>query len=134
MHFSVPEGWARSTSGPVTTFTDKYNSISIKVRKRATAPTVASAKREDIPELRRSVPNFAPGEVSMVTRAHGPAVHITYLLDSAPNPVTDKVVRDVAERFEFWHQGQEAILTLTGPQHADNVDPWRIVSDSLQWK
>ena len=134
VHFSVPEGWAKATSGPVTTFTDKYNSISIEVRKRATAPTVASAKREDVPELRRSVPNFALGEVSMVTRAHGTAVHITYLLDSATNPVTDKVVRDVAERFDFWHQGQEAILTLTGPQHADNVDPWRIVSDSVQWK
>ena len=61
-------------------------------------------------------------------------MHITYLLDSAPNPVTDKVVRDAVERYEFWHAGQEAILTLTGPEHADNVDPWQIVSDSLQWK
>ncbi len=134
VHFTVPEGWAKATSGDVTTFTDKYNSVSIEVRQLATAPTVASAKKVDLAELQSTVPHYAPGEVTLVTRAHGTAVHITYLLDSAPNPVTDKVVRDVAERFEFWHAGEEAILTLTGPEHADNVDPWQIVSDSLQWE
>ncbi|GAB3779847.1 hypothetical protein [Nocardioides ungokensis] len=134
VHYSVPEGWARSSSRGVTTFTDKYNSISIEVRKRAGAPTVASARSQDVPALKRSVPSFSGGAVTMVSRKHGSAVHITYQLDSAPNPVTDKVVRDVAERFEFWHSGQEAILTLTGPVNADNVDPWQIVSDSLQWR
>jgi len=133
VHFSVPEGWARSTSHGVTTFTDKYNSISIEVRPRAHPPTVASTRRQDVPELRRSVPSFVARGVTTVTRAHGSAVHLVYLLDSAPNPVTDKVVRDVAERFEFWHAGQEAVLTLTGPEHADNVDPWQVVSDSLHW-
>ncbi|MCW2845259.1 MAG: lipoprotein [Nocardioides sp.] len=134
VHFMVPEGWAETTSGGVATFTDKYNSVSIEVRPRGSAPTVASARKHDVPELRRTVPSFAAGDITTVTRQHGSAVHITYLLDSAPNPVTDKVVRDVAERFEFWHAGEEAILTLTGPEHADNVDPWQIVSDSLQWK
>lgn len=134
VHFTVPEGWAKSTSGGVTTFTDKYNSISIQVRPLASAPTVASATKQDVPELRRTVASFKAGDVTTVTRQHGSAVHLTYLLDSAPNPVTDKVVRDVAERFLFWHAGEEAILTLTGPEHADNVDPWQIVSDSLQWK
>lgn len=134
VHFMVPEGWAMARSGPVTTYTDKYNSISIEVRRRAGAPTVATARKEDVPELRSTVSNFALGGITTVTRQHGAAVHIAYLLDSPPNPVTDKVVRDAAERFEFWHAGQEAILTLTGPQNADNVDPWQIVSDSLQWK
>ena len=134
VHFTVPEGWAMARSGPMTTYTDKYNSISIEVRRRATAPTVASARKEDAAELRSTVSNVAIGDITSVTRQHGAAVHITYLLDSPANPVTDKVVRDAAERFEFWQGGQEAILTLTGPQNADNVDPWQIVSDSLQWK
>ncbi len=134
VHFTVPEGWAMARSGPVTTYTDKYNSISIEVRRRANPPTVATARKEDVPELRSTAPNFALGDITTVTRQHGTAVHIAYQLDSPPNPVTDKVVRDAAERFEFWHAGQEAILTLTGPQNADNVDPWQIVSDSLQWK
>jgi hypothetical protein len=134
VHFVVPEGWARSASGGVTTFTDKYNSISIEVRPVTHAPTVASARRNDVPQLRRSVTKFALNGIARVSRQHSAAVHLVYGLDSRPNPVTGKVVRDVAERFEFWHAGQEAILTLTGPQNADNVDPWQTVSDSLQWK
>jgi hypothetical protein len=134
VHFTVPEGWARSTSGGVTTFTDKYNSISIEVRKLSHPPTLAGARRHDARQLRRSVTKFALNSIGQVTRQHGTAVHLVYGLDSRPNPVTGKVVRDVAERFEFWHAGQEAILTLTGPGNADNVDPWQTVSDSLQWK
>jgi hypothetical protein len=134
VHFSVPEGWAATTHGPVTTYTDKYNSISIEVRSRAAAPTVGSAKAEDVPELQRTAPNFELQGIDTLTRQHGTAVHITYLADSAPNPVTDKVVRDAVERFEFWKAGEEAILALAGPQGADNVDPWRIVSDSVEWK
>ena len=134
VHFSVPEGWAATTQGPVTTFTDKYNSISIEVRPRPTPPTIASAHAEDVPELQQTAPNFTLQGIDSVDRKHGKAVHITYLADSPPNPVTDKVVRNAVERFEFWNGGQEAILTLAGPQGADNVDPWRIVSDSLEWK
>lgn len=134
VHFTVPEGWAQTTTRAVTNFTDKYNSIGIEVRQRASAPTEASAKTEDVPELEGSTTNFRLEGVDTVQRQHGQAIHITYLADSAPNPVTDKVVRDAVERFEFWHNGEEAILTLSGPQNADNVDPWQIVSDSLQWK
>ncbi|HET6938676.1 MAG TPA: hypothetical protein VFI19_08730 [Nocardioides sp.] len=134
VHFSVPEGWAATTQGPVTTYTDKYNSISIEVRPRATAPTVASARAEDVPELQQTAQNFQLQGIENVDRKHAPAVHLTYLSDSPPNPVTDKVVRDAAERFEFWKGGEEAILTLAGPQGADNVDPWQVVSDSLEWK
>lgn len=134
MHFTVPEGWAQTANGAVTTFTDKYNSIGIEVRQRASAPTEASAKSEDVPELQGTTTTFQLEGIETVQRQHGSAIHITYLADSAPNPVTDKVVRDQVERFEFWHNGEEAILTLSGPQNADNVDPWQIVSDSLQWK
>jgi hypothetical protein len=134
VHFSVPEGWAATTQGPVTTYTDKYNSISIEVRPRATASTVASARAEDVPELQHTAQNFQLQGIETVDRKHGSAVHITYLADSPPNPVTDKVVRNAVERFEFWKGGEEALLTLAGPQGADNVDPWQIVSDSLEWK
>jgi hypothetical protein len=134
VHFSVPEGWAATTQGPVTTFTDKYNSISIEVRARASAPTVVSARAEDVPELQQTAENFELQGIETVDRKHGTAIHLTYLADSAPNPVTDKVVRNAVERFEFWQGGEEAILTLAGPEGADNVDPWQIVSDSLEWK
>jgi hypothetical protein len=134
VHFTVPEGWAKVTKGGVTTFTDKYNSVSIQVVTMKHAPTLASVRAGEVPQLRRSVAKFSLVSVSRVTRQHGTAIHVVYGLDSAPNPVTNKVVRDVAERFDFWHSGQEAVLTLTGPQNADNVDPWQTVSDSLQWQ
>jgi hypothetical protein len=134
VHIKVPEGWARRTNAGVTTFTDNYNSIAISVAPRASAPTVQSAKRQDVPRLKATVSHFAQGDVAKVQRRHGSAVLITYLLDSAQNRVTGKVVRDAAERYEFWHGGTEAILTLTGPRGADNVDPWRLVSDSLAWR
>lgn len=134
VHLKVPEGWAQATVHGTLTWTDKYNGVSIQVLPRATAPTVWSTQTEDIPALRSSVAKFSAGAITTVVRRGGTAVHLVFQLDSAPNPVTGKVVRDVAERFAFWHAGQEAILTLVGPVNADNVDPWRIVSDSLRWR
>lgn len=133
VHIKVPEGWSRSSSGGTTTFTDHYNSIAIEVVPSAKPPSVTTAERTDVPRLRKTVAAFAHGTISSIQRQHGTAVLMTYYLDSAPSPVTGKVVRDVAERYEFWQHGQEAILTLTGPKGADNVDPWRLVSDSLRW-
>ena len=135
-HFSVkvPEGWARSTTAQGVTFTDKLNSITLQEATAATAPTAATAAAAVVPQLAGQVPAFAAGKVSTVTRSSGPAVLVTYLGDSTPDPVTNKVVRDAFERYSFWQNGHEAVLTLSGPQGADNVDPWKIVSDSLKWQ
>jgi hypothetical protein len=133
VRIKVPEGWARSSTSGVTTFTDKLNSVSIEVVTSATAPTVHSVKRHEVPQLHSSVPDFALGGISSVSRQAGRAVLVTYQQDSKPDPVTGKVVRDAVERFDFWRAGKEAVLTLSGPVGADNVDPWQIVSDSLNW-
>lgn len=55
-----------------------------------------------------------------------------YTGDSAADPVTSKVVRDAFEQYTFWRAGTLVELTLAGPSNADNVDPWRIVSDSVR--
>ncbi|MDP9219615.1 MAG: hypothetical protein M3P23_03645 [Actinomycetota bacterium] len=128
----VPEGWARSVARGRTTFTDKLNSISLQVGAGA-APTVASAQQVTVPALRSTTVKFAAGRVTTVTRAGGRAVLVVYTGDSPPNPVTGKVVRDAFELYLFARQGKVAALTLSGPTNADNVDPWKIVSDSLRW-
>ncbi len=135
-HFSikVPEGWARSSTAAGVTFTDKLNSITVQERPAAAAATPSSVTSTVLPELTAQVPAFAAGKIGSVTRAAGQAVLVTYLGDSAPDPVTNKVVRDAFERYSFWHAGHEAVLTLSGPQGADNVDPWKIVTDSLRWQ
>lgn len=129
----VPEGWSRSSSGGAITFTDKLNSIRLEAMPAGTAPTVASARKTLVPQLSHSVNGFVPGTVSIVSRSAGPALRIAYLASGKPDPVTGKVSQDAVERYIFVHKGKEAILTLSGPKGADNVDPWRIVTNSLRW-
>ncbi|MFF3462675.1 hypothetical protein [Streptomyces sp. NPDC002619] len=130
----VPEGWARTGKGTVTSFTDKLNRVELAPVTAASAPTTGSVTAQTVPRLRRTVPNFAPGKVSVVARHAGQAVLLTYQGDSAPDPVTGKVVRDSFERYAFYRQGHEVDVTLSGPVNADNVDPWRIVTDSFTWQ
>jgi hypothetical protein len=130
----VPEGWARSEQGGVVVFTDNLNSIRMETDGVASAPTVASAQQDEVPAITAAVRNFASGRVTVVTRKAGQAVLITYRADSNPDAVTGKVRRLDVERYEFWRNGTQAILTLSGPQGADNVDPWRIVTDSFGWR
>ncbi|MFF9454257.1 hypothetical protein [Streptomyces flaveolus] len=130
----VPEGWARTDKGGTTVFTDKLNSVTIATANASTAPTVTSVKDTVVPQLRGQVAKFASPKVSQVTRKAGPVVLLTYQGDSAKDPVTGKVVRDAFERYAFYQKGHEVDLTLSGPVNADNVDPWRIVSDSFAWR
>ncbi|MEU6519984.1 hypothetical protein [Streptomyces sp. NPDC046978] len=69
-----------------------------------------------------------------MTRRSGRVVLLTYQGDSAKDPVTGKVMRDAFEQYVFYRSGHEVDLTLSGPVNADNVDPWRIVSDSFAWR
>ncbi len=130
----VPQGWARSAAGSAVVFTDKFNSVRIESVPRSQDPDVASARAQEVPQLQSSVPGFQAGQVTMVQRSAGPAVLITYQANSAPNAVTGKSVTEAVERYEFWRGGQEVVLTLSAPQGADNVDPWRTVTDSFRWQ
>jgi len=131
---TVPEGWARAEEGGAVTFTDKLNRIRMEMVDAPSASTVASVTETDLPAIRAAARNFEPGTVKTVTRRAGPAVLATYRADATPDPVTGKVVHDAVERYEFWRAGKTVILTLSGPQGADNVDPWRIVTDSFTWR
>ncbi|MFC8520346.1 hypothetical protein [Streptomyces sp. NPDC057257] len=130
----VPEGWARTAQGSTTAFTDKLNTIRITATSAAKAPTVGSVTNTVVPQLRSQVAKFAAPKVAEVNRHAGRVVRLTYQGDSARDPVTGKVVRDAFERYAFYRSGHEVDLTLSGPVNADNVDPWRIVSDSFTWR
>jgi hypothetical protein len=128
----VPEGWARTVSSTGVSFTDKLNSITIQTV-RAAAPTVASARIAEVPQIQGSVHAFSLAGLSTVSRSAGTAVLIRYSADSQPDPVTGKVYRDAFERYEFYRNGTEAVVTVSGPAGADNVDPWRKVTSSFRW-
>jgi hypothetical protein len=129
----VPEGWSRTTSGGSITFTDKLNSITVTTAAAQAPPTVRDARQTELPKLAGSVKGFRPGTVTTVSRSAGSVVRLTYLADAAPNPVTGKAGKDAVERYVFFHKGKDVVLTLSGPKGADNVDPWKIVTDSLRW-
>ena len=107
----VPEGWSRISRGGAVVFTDKLNAI----------------------RLETGAPAHHAGKVAVVHRQAGTARKLTYLATAPPDPVTGKTVTDAVERYVFTHGGRTAVLTLSGPRGADNVDPWRIVTDSLRW-
>jgi hypothetical protein len=129
----VPEGWARTDAPGGATFTDNFNTIAIESRTGTTAPTAESARSTELPALAAADPSFKPGDVSTVDRAGGQAILITFTRDSPPSPVTGKVTRLAGERYEFFRDGRTVQLTLAGPVGADNVDPWREVTDSFRW-
>lgn len=107
----VPEGWSRTQNGGAVVFTDKLNSIRIE----------------------HGSPTPRTGAKTTVHRTAGAAEKLSYTMKAPPDPVTGKVVTDAVERYVFTHGARTAVLTLSGPKGADNVDPWRIVTDSLRW-
>lgn len=114
-------------------FTDKLNAIRIEHASAKAPLPVARAKSTELARLAKSVSGYKPGQVSSVSRKAGSAVRITYLATATPNAVTGRAGTDAVERYVFVHKGRQAILTLSGPRDADNVDPWKIVTDSLTW-
>ena len=128
----VPEGWARSVVGATVSFTDKYNSIEISSVAASAAPTEASLRATGLVDV-TSDPTFALDNVTTVQRKGGSGLLATYTIGSAPNDVTGKKALLAVERYVFFHSGTSVVLTLSGAQGADNVDPWRTVTDSLTW-
>jgi hypothetical protein len=128
----IPEGWAQTQVGDAAVFTDKYNSISIQSVPSASAPTLDSAKGAGLADV-ASDPTFTLLDVKPVTRKAGAGFLATYEIGSAPNAVTGKKALLAVERYTFFHNGTTVVLTLSGAKGADNVDPWKVVSDSLTW-
>lgn len=129
----VPEGWARTAKADAIVFTDKYNSIAINSMGTTVAPTPDSVRAVGLTDV-SSDPTFRLLDVSTVIRKAGGGVLAKYEIGSTANKVTGKKALLAVERFVFFHNGTTVLLTLSGAKGADNVDPWRTVSDSLAWK
>jgi hypothetical protein len=128
----IPEGWARTDAPGNVTFSDNYNSVTVESH-TGTEPTVDSVRSTELATIAGSDPSVTSADVRTVDRAAGHAILVTFNRNSAPNPVTGKVVAAAVERYEFFHAGHIVVLTLAGPVGADNVDPWRKVTDSFRW-
>jgi hypothetical protein len=117
----VPEGWARTSAGGAVTFTDKLNSVRMEAQTAKAPLTLATAKQS------------GPGTASEVKRPAGSAIRFVYTAAGKPDAVTGKQRTNDVERYVFFHKGKNVVLTLTGPKGADNVDPWKIITDSVRF-
>jgi hypothetical protein len=133
-HFTIkaPEGWAEQSGSSSVTYTGTTNMINVTWMPAA-APTAQSATAQEVPLLQQSERAFQLGNVRAVTLPAGAAVEITYKANSAPNPVTGKQYLLEVLRYEVWKSGTEAVITLSSPAGADNVDPWNTVAKSFMW-
>lgn len=128
-----PEGWARTAEANSVVFADKFNSITLTPHDGVYQPTEDFAKTVELPEIAAATDGFTAGSVSTVQRSAGPAVLVTYQRQSAPSPVTGTTVTQDVQRYEFAKGVRGVVITLASPAGSDNVDPWRIVTDSFTW-
>jgi hypothetical protein len=63
-----------------------------------------------------------------------PGTKTTYSRMSAPDPVTGKRLRLVTDRYEYGNRGKVAVLDLATPVGVDNVDAYRMISESFEWQ
>jgi hypothetical protein len=130
----VPEGWARTDRSDGASFADKYNTIDVAVSPAAVAPTAERVKNKQAAQLKATGRAVSISSIKKVSVKHGSAVLIVYSSNSEPNPVTNKQLRLENNRYLYYRNGKLATLNLSAPYGADNVDQWKFISDSFQWR
>ncbi|WP_298272667.1 hypothetical protein [uncultured Bradyrhizobium sp.] len=130
----VPEGWARTDRADGARFSDKYNIVDLAVSKTDQAPSGAIAKTREAAELQKGGHAVEIKTVKDVKLKSGAAVLISYASNSAPNAVTGKQIRLEHDRYLMFKNGSLVTLDLSAPLGADNVDQWRLMSNSFRWQ
>jgi hypothetical protein len=127
-----PAGWARTGNGADVTFREKGNVIHIVVRK-GPMPTKATAT-QGLEALAKTDSSVKPEAAEEIELKGKPAVKITYAQMSGPDPVTGKRLPLTVDRYEIGKAGKVAVLDLVTPVGVDNVDAYRMISESFQWR
>ena len=127
-----PEGWAQSGSGNTVRFRDKNNIVRAVVT-TGLQPTLANVRRQ-VAALRGARVTSPPAKTTVSRR---PAIHLVYETQSAENSVTGKTVTLGVDRYYFWNGRKVAIVDLgtpVAPVKVDNVDAYRLISQSFRWR
>jgi hypothetical protein len=128
----VPEGWSRADRSDGATFADKYDTIEVSVAPASRAPTVASVKAGEVKSLAATDRAVSIGAIKAVKLAGGPAVEIDYTANSDPNIVTGQQIRLERARYLVFGKGKLVTLDVAAPKGADNVDQWKLMSNSVR--
>jgi hypothetical protein len=127
-----PEGWARKGSGSDVTFEEKANVVHIAVAK-GPAPSRASTLA-GIKQMHKSDPTVHSSSPEQLTINGAPVVKVTYTRLSAPDPVTGKRLQLTVDRYLYGKGGKVATVDLGTPVGVDNVDAYRMISESFKWQ
>jgi hypothetical protein len=125
----VPEGWARSEKGADVDFVDKLDGVAVAVASATATPT-AKDFVAGLAKPEKAVRLVSTKEIRLPA---GQALLIKYESDSDANPVTNKRIRLENEAYVFYKNGKTATLTLWASKGADNVDQWKLMSESFRW-
>jgi hypothetical protein len=131
--FKAPEGWARTEQGTGVSFIDKFDGVMVSVEQAAQAPTVATVKDNQAAALVKNGRAVKIIDIKAVKLPGGEAVWVQYESNSEPNPVTNKQIRQENQSYYFYKNGNLATFTVWAPLGADNVDQWKLMSDSFGW-
>jgi hypothetical protein len=126
-----PEGWTQSGSGPNVTFHDKNNVVHVVIS-RGSAPTVASVTAQ-LKALKRISPTLTFKTPKTFPLGSTTAIRTVYTTESAPDPVTNRRVKLIVDRYEFVSRGRVATVDLGTPVGVDNVDAYRRMITSFRW-
>ena len=130
----VPEGWARQDLSNGAQFNDKYGRITVTEEPAATAPDATTARQILVPQVQAQGRAVEVTKVTEVQLPAGQAVRVSYGSNSDANPITNKAIRLENDRYYFWKDGKLAILDLSAPAGADNVDQWSLMANSFRWQ
>jgi hypothetical protein len=131
--FKAPEGWARTEQGSEVSFVEKLDGVKVSFISADKAPTVNSIKAGEAADLVKNGRAVKDVKVSEVTVPSGKAIKVTYTSNSEPNAVTGKQIRQDNATYYYFNNKKLAAMTLWAPLGADNVDQWKLMSDSFSW-
>ena len=129
----VPEGWARTDHADGASFVDKLDGVVLSASKADSAPTIESVKATYVPEFEKTERAVEIDAVKRVKLPAGETIRIVYTSNSEPNQITSKQVRLENERYLYFKDGKLVTVELYAPKGADNVDQWRLMSQSFRW-
>lgn len=130
----IPEGWAQRVTQDSVTFTNAYDGVAVQVSPSTSAPSIKSATTYQAAMLKSSPAAVRISKIVAVRLPAGAAIRISFASNSERNAVTGKAIRLENDQYLIWKNGRLATLTLSAPFGADNVDQWRLMAHSFQWR
>jgi hypothetical protein len=128
---SYPEGWARSGNGSHVVFQDKSNTITINLSK-GSQPTTATVAAQ-MKKAEQGDPCLAAGQPQQIKVGPNQAIKVSYSTKGAASPVTGQRPKIVVDRYVYSKGGKVAVVDLATPLGVDNVDAYRMISQSFRW-